>query len=41
MKMDKADEIIFRTIGIIHSPFKEAKGVPIQPSAAERALKGK
>jgi tRNA-Thr(GGU) m(6)t(6)A37 methyltransferase TsaA len=35
MKMDKADEITFRTIGIIHSPFKEAKGVPIQPSAAE------
>ncbi|RLF62921.1 MAG: tRNA (N6-threonylcarbamoyladenosine(37)-N6)-methyltransferase TrmO, partial [Thermoplasmata archaeon] len=29
MKMDKADEITFRPIGIIHSPFKEAKGVPI------------
>lgn len=26
-------EIVYRPIGIIHSPFKEPKGVPIQPSA--------
>ncbi|MBC8486834.1 MAG: tRNA (N6-threonylcarbamoyladenosine(37)-N6)-methyltransferase TrmO [Bacteroidetes bacterium] len=29
------NEIIFNSIGIIHSPFKEPKGVPIQPSGAE------
>jgi len=40
MKMNKADEIKFRPIGIIHSPFKEAKGVPIQPSAA-KGIEGK
>ena len=40
MKMSKADEIKFRPIGIIHSPFKEAKGVPIQPSAA-KGIEGK
>ncbi|MCD6146779.1 MAG: tRNA (N6-threonylcarbamoyladenosine(37)-N6)-methyltransferase TrmO [Thermoplasmata archaeon] len=38
--MSKADEIKFRPIGIIHSPFKEAKGVPIQPSAA-KGIEGK
>ncbi|MDP2863176.1 MAG: tRNA (N6-threonylcarbamoyladenosine(37)-N6)-methyltransferase TrmO [Desulfobacterales bacterium] len=27
-------QIIFRPIGIIHSPFKEAKKMPIQPAAA-------
>jgi tRNA-Thr(GGU) m(6)t(6)A37 methyltransferase TsaA len=27
-------EIKYRPIGIIHSPFKEPKGTPIQPSAA-------
>ena len=30
-------EIRYRPIGIIHSPFKESKGTPIQPSAANRA----
>jgi tRNA-Thr(GGU) m(6)t(6)A37 methyltransferase TsaA len=25
-------EIVYRPIGVIHSPFKEPKGVPIQPS---------
>ncbi len=40
MKMNKTDEIKFRPIGIIHSPFKEAKGVPIQPSAA-KGIEGK
>ncbi len=25
-------EIVYRPIGIVHSPFKETKGVPIQPS---------
>ena len=28
-------EITFRVIGIVHSPFEEPLGVPIQPSAAE------
>ncbi len=32
-------EICYRPIGIIHSPFKEPKGVPIQPSAA-RGVRG-
>ena len=40
MKMNKADEIKFRPIGIIHSPFKEIKGIPIQPSAA-KGIEGK
>lgn len=30
------EEISFNPIGIIHSPFSEPKGTPIQPSAAER-----
>jgi tRNA-Thr(GGU) m(6)t(6)A37 methyltransferase TsaA len=29
------DEIKYRPIGIIHSPFEEPKGTPIQPAAAE------
>ena len=29
------DQVIFRPIGIIHSPFKEAKKMPIQPAAAK------
>jgi len=28
-------KITYRPIGIIHSPFKETKGTPIQPSAAK------
>ena len=28
-------EICYTPIGVIHSPFKEPKGVPIQPSAAK------
>ena len=28
------DEITFRPIGIIHSPFTDIKGMPIQPSGA-------
>ena len=28
------DEIVFKPIGIINSPFKEPKGTPIQPAAA-------
>ncbi|RLI77934.1 tRNA (N6-threonylcarbamoyladenosine(37)-N6)-methyltransferase TrmO [Archaeoglobales archaeon] len=32
-------EIKYRPIGIIHSPFKEAKGTPIQPPAA-KGVKG-
>jgi tRNA-Thr(GGU) m(6)t(6)A37 methyltransferase TsaA len=31
--MDKAD-IRFKPIGIIHSPFKEPRGTPVQPTAA-------
>jgi len=34
------DEIKFKPIGIIHSPFKEREGMPIQPSAAE-GIEGK
>ena len=34
------DYIKYKPIGIIHSPFKELKGVPIQPSAA-KGIKGK
>ena len=29
------DEIKYRPIGVIHSPFKEPKGTPIQPTAAK------
>jgi tRNA (adenine37-N6)-methyltransferase len=29
------DEIIYKPIGIIHSPFKTIDGIPIQPAAAE------
>jgi tRNA (Thr-GGU) A37 N-methylase len=27
-------EVRFRPIGVIHSPFKETKGMPIQPTGA-------
>jgi tRNA (adenine37-N6)-methyltransferase len=29
------DEIKYKPIGVIHSPFKEAKGTPIQPAGAK------
>jgi tRNA-Thr(GGU) m(6)t(6)A37 methyltransferase TsaA len=29
------DEITYRPIGVVHSPFKEAKGTPIQSAAAK------
>ena len=29
------DEIKYKPIGVIHSPFKQAKGTPIQPAGAE------
>ena len=29
------EEIVYKPIGVIHSPHKEAKGTPIQPTAAE------
>jgi tRNA-Thr(GGU) m(6)t(6)A37 methyltransferase TsaA len=32
-------EITYKSIGIIHSPFKEAKGTPIQPAGA-RGVEG-
>ena len=28
-------DIVFKPIGVIHSPFKEPKGTPIQPTAAK------
>ncbi|MEA3254125.1 MAG: tRNA (N6-threonylcarbamoyladenosine(37)-N6)-methyltransferase TrmO, partial [Chloroflexota bacterium] len=31
------DEIRYRAIGVIHSPFKEPKGTPIQPPGAKGA----
>ncbi len=33
------EEIVFNTIGIIHSPFKEREGMPIQPIGA-KGVKG-
>lgn len=33
------DEVEYRPIGVIHSPFKEPKGVPIQPSG-RKDIKG-
>ena len=33
------EKIIFEPIGVIHSPFKDVKGVPIQPPAA-KGIKG-
>ena len=36
----KSSSIIFKPIGIIHSPFKNIEGVPIQPASAE-GVKGK
>ena len=33
-------EITFRSIGIIHSPFQDIKGMPIQPSGA-RGVRGR
>ncbi len=35
--IEKMNEITYRPIGIIHSPFKDPKGMPIQPSGAEGA----
>lgn len=32
------EKISFNPIGIIHSPFSDTKGTPIQPSVAEKAL---
>ena len=34
------EEIVFKPIGIIHSPFEETKGTPIQPEGA-RGVKGR
>ncbi len=39
-KEEAKQDIKYRPIGIIHSPFKEPKGTPIQPKAAE-GIKGK
>ncbi|MBO8174689.1 MAG: tRNA (N6-threonylcarbamoyladenosine(37)-N6)-methyltransferase TrmO [Thermococcus sp.] len=36
----KSNVICYKPIGIIHTPFKEPRGVPIQPSAA-RGIEGK
>jgi tRNA-Thr(GGU) m(6)t(6)A37 methyltransferase TsaA len=32
---EEMDKITYKPIGIIHSPFKEPKGTPIQPAGAE------
>jgi len=40
MGEDKAEDIIFRPVGIVHSPFKKPEGMPIQPSAA-KGIEGK
>ena len=34
MPMNKADVINYTALGVIHSPFTDAKGTPIQPPAA-------
>jgi tRNA-Thr(GGU) m(6)t(6)A37 methyltransferase TsaA len=34
------DEIRYKPIGVVHSPFKEPKGTPIQPSGA-KGIQGK
>lgn len=31
----KKDGILYKPIGVIHSPFQEVRGTPIQPAAAE------
>ena len=33
-KGDGVREIVYRPIGIIHTPFQKAEGIPIQPSGA-------
>ena len=35
MKNRGMDEIRYKPIGVIHSPFKEPKGTPIQPAGAK------
>ena len=35
MKNKEMDEIIYKPIGVIHSPFTEPKGTPIQPAGAK------
>ena len=37
---NKIDEIRYKPIGVIHSPFKDPKGTPIQPAGAE-GVKGR
>jgi tRNA (adenine37-N6)-methyltransferase len=36
--MAKSGEVVFRPIGVIHSPFKTTEGMPIQPSGAQQVL---
>ena len=40
MIMEEYSTISFHPIGVIHSPFKERKGMPIQPKVAKN-IKGK
>ena len=35
MIMEEYSTISFHPIGVIHSPFKERKGMPIQPKVAK------
>ena len=37
--MQRMDNIIYTPIGVVHSPFKEPKGVPIQATAS-KGIKG-
>ena len=37
MPQHPAKEITYKPIGIIHSPYKQPKGTPIQPTAAKGA----
>ena len=35
MPQQPSKEIVYKPIGVIHSPYKQPKGTPIQPTAAE------
>ena len=39
LRSQESEEIIYKSIGIIHSPFKDIKGMPIQTAGA-KSIKG-